>query len=71
MSEKKERVLGNEHKLKSIKKDRSYFQKLDNKETPEKSEAHIIDLKKIKNEPRSPVVEETPIFLPIGGKAVA
>ena len=66
MSEKKDRVLGNELKIKSIKKDRDYLQRLNNKEEPEKTEAQVIDFKKNKNSQPS-VVEETPVFLPIGG----
>lgn len=69
MSDKKNRVLGNEIKLKSIKKDRSYFQRLDNKETPERDEATVIDVQKRKPSPAP--AEDFPVLLPIGGLKVA
>lgn len=69
MSDKKNRVLGTEIKLKSIKKDRSYFQRLDNKETPERDEATVVDLQKRKAT-QTPA-EEFPVLLPIGGLKVA
>ena len=73
MNDKKEKVLGNEVKLKSVKRDKSYFQKLEYKERPETCEDADVEARfkrvnkkeLVMNEPQEDL---SGFVLPIGTK---